>query len=161
MEHLIMKAAEEDRKDLLALYRAQIGLPCCPWDEEYPSDETIDWDLSRDALFVLKEDGKILAAISIEVDEELDAFPFWDDALMPFGELARLAVLPAAQNRGLGRVMLRFGMDELKRRGFKGVRFLVNRTNAKAVRSYAPFAFRTAGECRLYDQDMYAYEKEL
>ena len=161
MNYAIVKATEEDRKELLALYKAQIGRECCPWDEEYPGEESIDWDLSRDALFVLKSDGKILAAVSIEEDEDVAAFPFWDKDLEPFGELARLAVLPEAQNRGLAKIMLRFGMDELKRRGFKGVRFMVNKTNPKAIRSYAPFGFRVAGECHIYDQDMYCYEKEL
>ncbi len=79
----------------------------------------------------------------------------------PVGELARLAVLPDEQNRGLGRIMMRFGMDELKRQGFRSVRFLVNKNNAKAIRSYAVFGFRIAGECHMYDQDLFCYEKEL
>ena len=161
MGYQIVLAKEEDRAEILSLYRKQLGRPFCPWDEEYPGEESIDWDLSRDALFVLKSDGKILAAVSIEEDEDVAAFPFWDKDLEPFGELARLAVLPEAQNRGLAKIMLQFGMDELKRRGFKGVRFMVNKTNPKAIRSYAPFGFRVAGECHIYDQDMYCYEKEL
>ena len=161
MDYTIVKATEEDRAELRALYKAQIGREYCPWDEAYPGEESIDWDLSRDALFLMKSDGRILAAVSIEEDEDVDAFPFWNKDLEPFGELARLAVLPEAQNRGIARRLLRFGMDELKRRGFKGVRFMVNRTNPKAIRSYAPFGFRVAGECHIYDQDMYCYEKEL
>ena len=52
----IVLATEEDRDEILSLYRAQIGREYCPWDEEYPSNEAIDWDLSRDALFVMKAD---------------------------------------------------------------------------------------------------------
>ena len=154
-------AKEEDRKDVMALYKAQIGRPFCPWDEDYPSDKTIDWDLSRDALFVLKENGKIKAAVSLEKDENVDKLPCWSKELEPSGELARLAVLPGQQNRGIGREMLRFGMDELKRRGYKGVHFLVNKYNIKAIRSYAVFGFNVVGECRMYDQDFLCYEKEL
>jgi len=161
MDYAIVNATEEDREELLSLYHVQLGRECCPWDEEYPGEESIDWDLSRNALFVMKAEGQILAAISFEEDEEVDAFPFWDKDLEPFGELASLAVLPEWQNRGLANAMLRFGMDELKRRGFKGVRFMVNRMNPKAIRSYAPFEFRVAGECHIYDQDMLCYEKEL
>ena len=40
-----------------------------------------------------------------------------ESELSPEGELARLAVRPDVQNRGLARIMLQFGMDELKRRG--------------------------------------------
>ena len=71
------------------------------------------------------------------------------------------SVLPDEQNRGFGRIMRRFGMDELKRQGFRSVRFLVNKNNAKAIRSYAVFGFRIAGECHMYDQDLFCYEKEL
>ena len=161
MEYVIVPAAEKDREELLALYRAQIGREFCPWDDEYPGEESIDWDLSRNALFVMKAKGKILAAISIEEDEEVDAFSFWDRGLEPSGELARLAVLPEWQNRGLAKAMLRFSMEELKRRGFCGVRFMVNETNAKAIRSYASFGFHVAGKCHIYEQDMFCYEKKL
>ena len=161
MDYEIVMASAEDREELLLLYKAQLGRSFCPWDEDYPSYATIDWDLSRDELFVLKRNGRILAAVSLAEDTELDELSCWDRALMPEGELARLAVLPEEQNRGLGRVMLRFGMEELKRRGCRGVRFLVNRTNAKAIASYAPFGFRVVGECRMHEQDLLCYEKAL
>ena len=161
MDYAIVNATEEDREELLSLYKAQIGRECCPWDDEYPGEESIDWDLSRNALFVMKAEGQILAAISFEEDEEVDAFPFWDRGLEPSGELARLAVLPEWQNRGLAKAMLRFGMKELKRRGFCGVRFMVNKTNAKAIRSYASFGFHVAGKCHIYEQDMFCYERKL
>lgn len=161
MEYAIVKASEEDRAGILSLYRAQLGRDCCPWDEDYPSNETIEWDLARNALFVLKRNGSILAAVSIEEDEEHELLFCRDNTPAPVGELARLAVLPDEQNRGLGRIMMRFGMDELKRQGFRSVRFLVNKNNAKAIRSYAVFGFRIAGECHMYDQDLFCYEKEL
>jgi len=161
MEEEIVLAAEEDREGILALYGAQKGRPFCAWDEDYPSNETVDWDFSRDALFVLKRNGKILAAVSIEEDEDADRLPCWNEALAPAGELARIAVAPEEQNRGLGRRMLQFGMEELKRRGYRGIRMLVNRNNEKAIRCYAVFGFRTAGECHMYDQDFLCYENEL
>ena len=68
MDYAIVNATEEDREELLSLYKAQIGRECCPWDEEYPGEESIDWDLSRNALYVMKAEGKILAAISFEED---------------------------------------------------------------------------------------------
>ena len=61
----IVLAKEEDRENILDLYQAQKGREFCPWDEDYPSDETVSFDLSRDALYILKEDGVIKAAISL------------------------------------------------------------------------------------------------
>ncbi len=158
-EHNIIMAKEEDRDEILSLYKAQLGREFCAWDEDYPSNETIDYDFSRDALFVLKEDGIIKAAISIEEDPSVDELPCWNQDIVPSCELARLAVLPTEQNRGLARVMLSFGMEELKRRGYKGTHFLVNKYNTKAIRSYEVFGFDKVGECRLYDQDFLCYEK--
>ncbi len=161
MEYEIVMATEEDRNEILALYKAQIGQDYCPWDEDYPSNEAINWDLSRDALFVLKINGSIKAAVSIEEDEEVDRLLCWDKNLSPVGELARVAVLPDEQNKGLGRIMLKFGMDELKRRGFKGIHILVNKYNTKAIRCYAVFGFRVVGECNMYEQEFLCYEREL
>lgn len=161
MEYEVVMATEEDRDEILSLYRAQIGREYCPWNEEYPSNEAIDWDLSRDALFVMKVNGKIKAAVSIEEDEEADRLSCWDKSLEPVGELARVAVLPEEQNKGLGRIMLQFGMDELKRRGFKGIHILVNKNNTKAIRCYAVFGFCMVGECYMYEQNFLCYEREL
>lgn len=160
-EYNIVMATEEDRNEILALYKSQIGREFCPWDDEYPSNESIDYDLSRDALFVMKGGGKITAAVSLEEDEAVDRLGCWDKNLEPVGELARVAVLPQEQSKGLGRIMLQFGMDELKRRGYKGIHMLVNRHNAKAIKCYAVFGFRIVGECYMYEQEFLCYEKEL
>lgn len=161
MDYEIVLAKEEDRAEIMALYKAQIGREFCPWTDEYPSDVTIDFDLSRDALFVLKMDGRIKAAVSLEEDEDVDNLSCWDATKAPEGEIARIAVDPEEQSKGLGRIMLQFGMDELKRRGFKGIHMLVNKHNKKAIRCYSVFGFDVVGECSMYDQDFLCYEKEL
>lgn len=154
-------ATEGDREELMSLYRAQIGREGCPWTEEYPSDETIDYDLSRDALYVMRSRGKIVGAISIEVDEAVNELPCWNKSLEPEVEFARIAVRPEMQGRGLGRKLVEFLLDELKKQGFNGVHIVVNKQNIKALRLYDTFGFRNVGECHLYDQDFYCYELNL
>ena len=161
MDYEIVIATEKDRNEILALYKAQIGREYCPWEEGYPSNETIDFDFSRNALFVMKINGSIKAAVSIEEDEAVDCLPCWNKNLAPLGELARVAVLPEEQGKGLGRIMLQFGMDELKRRGFKGIHILVGKYNTKAIRCYAVFGFQMVGECYMYEQEFLCYEREL
>lgn len=75
--------------------------------------------------------------------------------------MSRLAVRLDLQNGGIAREMIRFGMDELRKRGKKSIHFLVNKANQKAIRSYAPFHFHVVGECELYEQTFLCYEKEL
>ncbi|MCR5311259.1 MAG: GNAT family N-acetyltransferase [Lachnospiraceae bacterium] len=158
---LIEAATYEDKDEILKLYKAQIGREFCPWTDEYPSIETMDFDLSRDSLFIMKDEGKIVAAVSIDKDEEVENLSCWSKSLVPGGELSRLAVLPEYQNKGIARQMLLHGMKTLKERGFKSIHFLVNRYNEKALRSYAVFGFNKVGECHMYEQDFFCYEKEL
>ena len=162
MENRIVMATEADTDAVLRLYREQLGREYCSWTEEYPGPDTIAFDLSRDALFVMKNDrGELIAAISAEEDEDVNRLECWTPSLQPGGEFARLAVTPACQNRGLARIMVSHILQVLKDRGFRSVHILVNRDNLKAIRAYACFGFRTAGECDMYNQHFLCYEKAL
>ena len=132
------------------------------WNEYYPNEETIEFDLSRDALFVMKNDaGELIAAISIDEDEEVDSLIVWDENIAPAGELARLCVREDMQNQGIARQLLQHGMEELKKQGKRSVHFLVCKTNKKALRSYEKLHFDVVGESDLFDEDWWCYEKEL
>ena len=157
----IKKAAEEDRNAILKLYRTRLYGPA-DWNEYYPNEETIEFDLSRDALFVMKNDaGELIATISIDEDQEVDSLTVWDENIAPAGELARLCVREDMQNQGIARRLLQYGMEELKKQGKRSVHFLVCKTNKKALRSYEKLHFDVVGESDLFDEDWWCYEKEL
>ena len=157
----IKKAAEEDRNAILKLYRTRLYGPA-DWNEYYPNEETIEFDLSRDALFVMKNDaGDLIATISIDEDQEVDSLTAWDENIAPAGELARLCVREDMQNQGIARQLLQHGMEELKKQGKRSVHFLVCKTNKKALRSYEKLHFDVVGESDLFDEDWWCYEKEL
>ena len=157
----IKKAAEEDRNAILKLYRTRLYGPA-DWNEYYPNEETIEFDLSRDALFVMKNDaGELIATISIDEDQEVDSLTVWDENIAPAGELARLCVREDMQNQGIARRLLQHGMEELKKQGKRSVHFLVCKTNKKALRSYEKLHFDVVGESDLFDEDWWCYEKEL
>ncbi len=157
----IVQASPEDKEQIMQLYRAQIGREFCFWDEHYPSYETIDFDLGRDALFLMKDGDRIIAAISIDEDEDVESLDCWSEELSPGKELARLVVAGDMQNNGIARKMLEYGMDRIRERGYKSVHFMVNKYNIKAIRSYSHLDFNVVGECNLYDQEFLCYEKEL
>lgn len=161
MNHIIL-AAKEDEEELLRLYRSQIGREFCPWDEHYPGKKEIEFDLSRDSLFVMKdEDNHIIAAVSIDEDENVENLTCWSDALQPGGELSRIAVAIDRQNQGIAREMMQYAMKVLAERGRKSVHLLVNKKNEKAIRSYAHLNFQVVGECEMYEQSFLCYEKPL
>ena len=162
MSENIERAEEKDRDEILALYRSQIGREFCPWDEHYPGNDEITYDLSRDALYVMRDEtGRIIAAISWEEDPQVDELDCWDPKLQPGGELARVAVATDMQNRGIAREMVSFGLELLKSKGYKSLHCVVNRMNEKAIRSYAVFGFNEVGACSMYDQHFLCFEKEL
>ena len=47
MSNNIVLATDSDREHLMTLYKEQVGREFCAWDEDYPSTETIDFDLSK------------------------------------------------------------------------------------------------------------------
>lgn len=155
----ITLAAREDKEEILALYKTMLYGPA-DWDEHYPSEDTIDFDMSRNALYVMKNDiGEIIAAISIDEDEEVDKLPCW--SIMPGGELSRLCVRSDMQNRGIAKEMMRYAFDVLKNEGKNGIHILVRTGHTKALSTYAKLGFKTVGECHLFDKDFICMEIKL
>lgn len=157
-----IKATATDKAEILALYRSLIGTEYCAWTNDYPNEDDIENDLTRDGLFCLKDiNGSILGVISIDQDEEVEKLPCWTESLKPAGELSRIGVRVENQNQGIARRLLQYGMDELKRQGMKSVHFLVCKTNKKAIRSYNKLNFDIVGECELFGEEWWCYEKSL
>lgn len=157
----IERTVEADKEEILALYRTRLYGPA-DWNEYYPNEETIEFDLSRDALFVMKNDaGEIIATISIDEDEEVDSLTVWDENIAPAGELARLCVREDMQNQGIAKEMMRYAFDALKEQGKKGVHILVRKGHAGAIARYAALGFQQVGECSLFEKEFICMEREL
>lgn len=157
------RANREEAEEILQLYRSLIGTEYCVWTENYPTEREVEFDLSRDALFVLREksSGRLMGAISIDEDPEVKTLSCWSEDLTPVAELSRLGVSVEYQNRGIARILLQEAMAELKAQGYRAVHILVAKDNVKALRSYEKLHFTTAGECELFGHSYWCYEKEL
>lgn len=184
------RAKREEAEEILQLYRSLIGTEYCAWTENYPTEREVEFDLSRNALFCLREiilesdrreqerqgtgmpEGKtteplpetrnrLMGVISIDDDPEVKALSCWSTELNPVAELSRLGVAAEYQNRGIARILLQEAMEELKSQGYKAVHILVAKDNVKALRSYEKLHFTTVGECELFGHSYWCYEKEL
>jgi len=154
----ISLAKKEDKEEILKLYKSVLFVPA-DWDEGYPNEDTIDFDLSRDSLFIMKnDDNEIIAAISIDEDEEVNALACWSRELYPSAELARLVVRSDMENRGIARKMMMYTFDVIKQRGMKGVHILVRPNHVRALASYEPLGYRRVGECHLFKKDYICLE---
>lgn len=157
----ITNATKKDAASILALYRANL-YGAADWSEDYPSMETIEFDLSRDSLFVMKNGyGEILAVISIDSDEEVEKLSCWSKELAPGGELSRLCVREDVCNHGIARKMMEHAFGVLRIRGFKSVHILVRKGHEVALKSYAHLKFTQVGECELFDKEFVCLERPL
>ena len=156
------QASEKDKSEILALYRSLAGTEFCAWTEEYPGEIDIEGDLSRDGLFCLKDEkGEIAGVISIDQDENVERLTCWSKELQPSAELSRIGVRVENQNQGIARKLLQHAMEELRRRGKRSVHLLVCKTNKKAIRSYEKLNLEVVGECQMFGEDWWCYEKVL
>lgn len=65
----LYQATIDDKPYIMALYTEAIGSEGCTWNEDYPSEETMDSDLARGDAYVWKDEtGELLGAISIDDD---------------------------------------------------------------------------------------------
>lgn len=154
----IVMATSEDSTEILALYRTML-YGAADWNEFYPDEETIADDLSRASLFVMKnENGEIIAAISIDKDDEVDALTCWDKLLQPSGEFSRICVRKDMQNQGIAKKMIEFVLGRLKDEGKKSVHILVKTGHTVALGLYKKIGFKQVGECNMFDKDFVCME---
>lgn len=154
-------AETADAAEVAALYDSLKGAPGCTWDEDYPSIEDVREDIARGELLIEKDERGVRAAITVCDRDELEALDMWSESTCPAGSFMRVAVRVDAQGRGIGREMVRFALEKLKKRGLRGVHILVGRENRAALRCYAHFGLRVAGETNQYGVDWYCMEGEL
>lgn len=154
-------AAEEDKSEILAIYKSMLYGPA-DWNEYYPNEETIDFDISRDALYVMKnDDGEVIAAVSIDKDDEVDALPCWDKKLQPSAEISRVCVRKDMQNQGIAKKIILNVFDVLRKEGKKSIHILVKTGHEGAFALYGRLGFQKVGECNMFNKDFVCMEVEL
>ena len=154
---------ESEADEVLALYRSLVGTPFCAWTADYPARSDVDFDLSRNALFCLRdeENGEMAGVISIDEDPKVENLTCWTPNRQPGRELSRLGVKEAYQNQGIARKLMAGAIEELRRQGYKSVHILVAKENKKALASYRVFEYEVVGECFMHEHEYLCYEKAL
>ena len=76
------RVKREEADTVLKLYRSLLGTPYCVWTEDYPSEKEVEFDLSRDALFCMRDDaGNITGVISIDDDPNVECLTCWSETM--------------------------------------------------------------------------------
>lgn len=147
----------QDLKQIHALYRSLVGRPYCTWDEEYPDWLEINEDHESGGLYVMAEGEEILGAISVVSRNELDDLHFWHCPVAK--EIARVAVAPGLQGKGIGSMMTAEIIALLKAQGIPAIHLLVAKENLPAQQVYRKNGFVFLGECFQFGHTFIACEK--
>ncbi|MFP5526935.1 ribosomal protein S18-alanine N-acetyltransferase [Peptococcus simiae] len=133
--------------DLPALVQVEQESLAHPWTKE--SLHTALSARESQLAFLAEEEGQVIAYALFQY-------------LLDEGELWRLAVLPAQQNKGLGRCLLETGLDALQTRGVHRIFLEVAADNGPAIHLYEKLCFeRIAVRPNYYGQrDGYIYRWE-
>lgn len=150
-------AGQEDAGQVLSLYKSAQSGEFCVWNDDYPSITEIMQDLETKNLYVMTDGSKIIGAISVVPENELDGFDCW---LCKTGrEIARVVIDRAYQGRGLSFEMVHNIMSILREKDCKAVHLSVVKTNIPAYRTYIKAGFAVVGEAQMYGNDYYLMEK--
>jgi ribosomal protein S18 acetylase RimI-like enzyme len=155
------QAGTEDREQVLSLYHSVIGSEYCTWNANYPGMYEIQADIENADLFVFRDGVKIIGAISIVPENELDALEIWRNKDGKLAEIARVAVAPNYQGKGLALIMVRETEKILRQRDYRAVHLLAARINLPACHTYQKSGYQKMGECEMFGHEYYAFEKEL
>lgn len=162
IKYTFREANNDDKVEILKLYKSAVGTEGCTWSEDYPNENICSSDIDRHDLFCMEDvNGSIIAAISVDLDDKVDSLGCWKRSVGRMAELSRLVVRKEYQNRGLAPELINEVIDILKTRGYKTVHYLVSKYNMKALASYKKLDFTKVGECNLFGEEWYCYEKSL
>lgn len=132
------------------------------WDNGYPSEELIKWDIERKGLWGVFDNNKLIAiSFAGERCEDGEEGYTWKDSFEKRGTFARIGVSPNYQNKGVGTKLVKFVLDRLKSEGFDGVRILVGTKNNNAIKLYTKFNFVNCGKTNRYGHEYFLFELRL
>ena len=111
-------ARDTDAREILALYRAATEAAKrtghSHWDEDYPSEETIRADLKGGYLYVWREDGNIVAAITYMHPDDLDGIGVSWTPVERAVEAGRFCLSPTLQGKGRAKAFFLGGIELLR-----------------------------------------------
>lgn len=152
-------AQQEDAPHVLSLYQSAKNSGFCVWDDSYPTMTQIAHDLQTQNLYVMTDGSKIMGAISVVPENELDSFDCW--SWKDGKEIARVVISKAYQGHGLSFEMVQSIASILRRRGCNAIHLSVVKTNLPAYKTYIKAGFTVVGEAQMYGNDYYLMEKAI
>lgn len=152
-------AKQTDAEHIFSLYQNAKVSEFCVWNDSYPTIAEIAHDLETNNLYVMTDGNKIIGAISIVPENELDSFYCW--SYKDSKEIARVVIDNAYQGHGLSFKMVESVELILRKNGHNAIHLSVVKSNIPAYKTYIKAGFAVVGEAQMYGNDYYLMEKAL
>lgn len=141
----IILATEKDLNNLKLLidnaraYMDENGVPI--WNDFHPYGE-FESDIKNDELFVIKQDGKIVAVFCLSKKCDCPALFYWKEKKANALYISKLAVDTALLKKGIGTQAVRFAENYAKENGYKYIRLTAAEVNTPAIKLYTKNGFK-------------------
>ena len=145
----------DDLDTVMAMYKDALSYEGCVWDEYYPNREILLDDFQNGGLYVYVLKNKVIGAISVINDEELDKFKCWkiqDERRISF---ARVVIAKNCLGQGYGRNMVAELLEILRSKGYVSVQILVSPKNKSAMRVYQRLDFEFYDIAEAHGEEFY------
>ena len=165
---MLTKATQTDFTPICALYQSVCAVMNAAGNDqwvwgEYPNEDFLQKSLDAGTLYIAKEDGALLCAVTVDThfDPEYETVN-WLFGTKP-GAFHRLAIAPDHQGKGLGRKIIADVCEILLGMGCNTLRIDTYSNNESAQKLYAAIGMRKAGEVRFFHRPLpfFCYELPL
>lgn len=167
MELSIRPATQVDLPSVMALVSAcvedMVARGIDQWDDEYPTLDRFEGDLSAGSLHIASSGEVSVAGVFTldgNQDVEYEAVP-WTLPDTPIAVVHRLMVDPACQGRGIARNLMVCAERLAADNGFATLRLDAFSLNPQALRLYRGLGYREAGDVIFRGRLFHCFEKPL
>lgn len=166
MDYEFRQAIPADAEEVVILFRMAISHmvdnKIYQWDEIYPNVEVLSNDIRNKEMYLLIQNGQILACVVIneDQDEEYDTAP-WRYREGRIAVIHRLCVSPAVQGAGIGRLTMQYAEGLIKDLGYSSIRLDTYSENHIARSLYEKLGYTYVGIVTFRKGIFYLLEKKL
>lgn len=133
------------------------------WDEIYPNKEVLIQDIEEGNLYVSQTEYSYIQGIIVlneDQGEEYYALNWKYKTETPL-VIHRLCIHPSYQGKGIAKILVKYGEEYGKEKGYDAIRLDAFIQNYSACNLYEGLGYRKVGIVTFRKGDFYCYEKLL
>jgi len=163
---IIRKAKITEIDQIMNMYNSCVNgmlkLDIDQWDSTYPNKKIIYQDLNNETYFIAVIQDEIIAGINIDKIQDKTYLSIkWNDTANKFLVVHRLGVKEEYWSQGIGKILMDFAEDMVKKNKLNSIRLDTYNSNKKAIKFYINLGYKKLGTIFLKPNknEYYCFEK--